>query len=587
MWQYQAPLRDMRFVIEEWLDAPADWQKMPAFAALDQALAAQVIEEAGRFASGVLAPLNASGDRQGCRFENGRVTTPDGFPAAYQAFVDGGWAALACAEEDGGQGLPQLLNAVLLEMLYATNHAWAMYPGIAHGAYECLRAHATPELRERYLGAIVSGEILPTMCLTEPQAGSDVGLLRTRAEPAADGSYRLTGNKIFASGGEHDLTENILHLVLARLPDAPAGSRGISLFLVPKLLPDGRLNGVRCDGIEHKMGIRGSATCTLSFEQAEGWLLGEAHRGLAAMFVMMNSARLYVGLQGLGHAESAWQSAAAYAAERRQMRAVSRPEGHPAAAADPIHHHPAMRRTLLELRTLSEGMRTLGYWVAHLLDQAEQDTDPLRRAQAESWAMLLTPLVKAYFTEQGFRLASSALQVFGGYGYMQEYPIEQTLRDSRIAMIYEGTNEIQANDLLLRKVLGDGGAVLRSLLEQFQAEAQACASIPACAGFAVALEQYCARLANVTDQLAATAADDPERAYRAAADYLRLLGLLSLAFVWARTARLAQGREGDGFYARKLESAAFFFAYLLPEADYRLALVESSRNPLPFLPSER
>lgn len=541
MWHYQAPLRDMRFVIEEWLAAPADWRRMPAFESLDGELAAQVVEEAGRFASGVLAPLNASGDRQGCRFDNGQVSTPDGFPAAYRAFVDGGWAALACAAEDGGQGLPQLLNAALLEMIYSTNHAWAMYPGIAHGAYECLRAHGSPELRERYLADIVSGEILPTMCLTEPQAGSDVGLLRSRAEPAADGSYRISGSKLFASGGEHDLTENILHLVLARLPNAPPGSRGISLFLVPKRLPGGRHNAVRCDGIEHKLGIRGSATCTLSFEQAEGWLLGEPHKGLAAMFVMMNPARLHVGLQGLGHAEAAWQNAAQYAAE---------------APADPIHYHPAMRRTLLELRTLSEGMRALSYWTAHLLDQAEQGANPALRARAQGRAMLLTPLVKAFFTEQGFRLASSALQVFGCYGYVQEYAIEQTLRDSRIAMIYEGSNEIQANDLLLRKVLGDGGAVLRDLLEDFRAEAEAASALPECSAFASALGHYCDRLTTAAEGLAAAAAQDPERPYRAA----------------------------DPFHAGKLESAAFFFAYLLPAADHRLALIEASRQPLPFLP---
>lgn len=583
MWQYQAPLRDMRFVMEEWLAAPADWQQISAFSGLDMELVSQVLEEAGRFTSGVLAPLNASGDHEGCQYQQGRVKTPSGFPEAYRAFVDGGWAALACAEEDGGQGLPQLINAALMEMLFAANHAWAMYPGIAHGAYECLKAHGSPALKERYLSAIVSGEILPTMCLTEPQAGSDVGLVRTRAEAAEQGCFRITGNKVFASGGEQDLTDNILHMVLARLPDAPAGSRGISLFLVPKILPDGRVNAISCDGIEHKMGIRGSATCTLSFDGAEGWLLGEAHRGLAAMFVMMNSARLHVGLQGLGHAESAWQNASTYAAERQQMRAITRPEGQPEAKVDPIHYHPAMRRTLLELRTLTEGMRALGYWTAHWLDLAEYAETPEQRQQAHQWAALLTPVIKAYFTEQGFRLSSSALQVFGGYGYVREYAIEQTLRDSRIAMIYEGTNEIQANDLLLRKVMGDSGKGLHELLQYFQQEIETAERTPSCQVFAQQLAVYCDNISSLTNQLIQNAAQDPEQPYRAAGDYLRLVALVSLGFVWLRSARLAEGRSEDPFYAAKQESAAFYFNYLLPEAQYRLSLVDATRHSLPFL----
>lgn len=583
MWQYQAPLRDMRFVIEEWLAAPNDWQNTASFVGLDGELAAQILEEAGRFSAGLLAPLNAVGDQEGCQYAQGKVKTPTGFPEAYKAFVEGGWASLACAEADGGQGLPQLLNAALMEMLFAANHAWAMYPGIAHGAYECLKAHGSDALKALYLPAIVSGEILPTMCLTEPQAGSDVGLLRTRAEPSAAGQYRVTGNKVFVSGGEQDLTDNILHLVLARLPDAPAGSRGISLFLVPKILPDGRRNSISCDGIEHKMGIRGSATCTLSFEGAEGWLLGEPHRGLAAMFVMMNSARLHVGLQGLGHAEAAWQNASAYAAERQQMRAASRPEGKPEAKVDPIHYHPAMRRTLLELRTLTEGMRALGYWTAHELDLAEYADTPEQRQQAHRWTALLTPVIKAYFTEQGFRLASSALQVFGGYGYVREYAIEQTLRDSRIAMIYEGTNEIQANDLLLRKVIGDGGQGLQDLLQRMQQEIEQSESIPSCQTYARALADYGDKTSAITTTLIQAASTDPERPHRAAGDYLRLIGLLSLGFVWLRSARLAEGREADPFYAAKQESAAFYFNYLLPEANHRLALLGATRHGLPFL----
>nr|WP_288455126.1 acyl-CoA dehydrogenase family protein [uncultured Pseudomonas sp.] len=578
MWQYQAPLRDMRFVLEHWLQAPASWAESPAFTEVDLPLALQVLEEAARFSSGVLAPLNASGDRQGCRWQAGEVRTPDGFAAAYRTYVEGGWPALACAPELGGQGLPQVLDAALQEMLYASNHAFSMYTGIAHGAYLCLQAHAPQALRERYLPAIVSGEILPTMCLTEPQAGSDVGLLRCRAELQGDGSYHLTGSKLFISGGEHDLTDDILHLVLARLPDAPAGTRGISLFLVPKRLDDGSRNAVRCDGIEHKMGIRGSATCSLSFDGAQGWLIGEANHGLAALFVMMNSARLHVGLQGLGHAEAAWQNAADYARERRQMRAPARPEGVAAAPADPIHYHPAMRLALLRLRAVSQGLRAIGYWGAHLLDQAEHAASEAERQQAARLAGLLTPVIKAFFTDQGFHLASEALQVFGGYGYTAEHAIEQTLRDSRIAMIYEGSNEIQANDLLLRKVLGDGGAALDELLAVFEQE------VAAGGEYADPLKKLCANVQGLVKGIFANAESDSEYPYRIAGDFLHLLGWALLAFAWARSARLATPLLAeDPWHQEKLDSAAFFFTYLLPETDLRIARIEAARAPLAFL----
>ncbi|WP_256832279.1 acyl-CoA dehydrogenase family protein [Pseudomonas sp. Pse1] len=581
MWQYQAPLRDMQFVFEQWLQAPEAWQQMPAFEALDLPLACQVLEEAGRFSAQVLAPLNSSGDRQGCRFESGQVTTPDGFAQAYQAYVDGGWPALACAETFGGQGLPQLLDAALQEMLYASNHAWAMYTGIAHGAYLCLKTHAPEWIQQRYLPSIVSGETLPTMCLTEPQAGSDVGLLRCRAELQDDGSYRLSGSKLFISGGEHDLTEDILHLVLARLPGAPTGSRGVSLFLVPKRLDGGLSNAVRCDGIEHKMGIKGSATCSLVFDGAQGWLIGEANRGLAAMFVMMNSARLHVGLQGLGHAESASQNASAYALERKQMRAPARPVGVEAEVADPIHFHPAMRRVLLELRAYAEGMRAVGYWAAHLLDQSEQAEDLPTRQRALQLAELLTPVIKAFFTEQGFRLASNALQVFGGYGYVSEFAIEQTLRDSRIAMIYEGSNEIQANDLLLRKVLGDEGRAFGQLLAVMREEAElACNDTR----FGAELVQLCDKLETVQLEIGDLAVTEREYPYRAAGDFLRLCGVALLGFSWARAARVSRLLpDSDPLRANKLETARFFFAYLLPEADQRLAAIRAARAPLPFL----
>ncbi len=578
MWHYQAPLRDMQFVLEHWLQAPAAWAELPSFADVDLPLALQVLEEAGRFSSGVLAPLNGSGDRQGCRWHDGEVSTPEGFADAYRAFVEGGWPALACAPAHGGQGLPQLLDAALQEMLYASNHAWAMYTGIAHGAYLCLQAHAPEGIKARYLEAIVSGQALPTMCLTEPQAGSDVGLLRCRAEAHADGSYRITGSKLFISGGEHDLTDDILHLVLARLPDASAGSRGISLFLVPKYLEDGQRNALRCDGIEHKMGIKGSATCSLNFDGAQGWLIGEAHRGLAAIFVMMNSARLHVGLQGLGHAEAAWQNAADYARQRQQMRAPARPAGVAAAGADPIHYHPAMRLALLRLRTVSQGLRVIGYWGAHLLDQAEHAVAEPTRQQAQRLAGLLTPVIKAFFTDQGFHLASEALQVFGGYGYIGEYAVEQTLRDSRIAMIYEGSNEIQANDLLLRKVLADQGLAFTELLALFDEESAAGGA------YAGLLSDLCSTLRGVLLRIREGVEGDAEYPYRIAGDFLHLMGWALLAHAWARSARLARTLlTEDAGYQEKLDSAAFFFSYLLPEIDLRIARIEAARAPLAFL----
>ncbi|WP_455921177.1 acyl-CoA dehydrogenase [Pseudomonas putida] len=583
MEHYQAPLDDMRYVIADWLDAPATWARLPALQEVDADLADQVLKEAARFASGVIAPLNANGDRQGCRFADGKVSTPDGFPAAYQAFVDAGWPALAAHAEDGGQGLPQLLNTALLEMLYACNHAWSMYTGIAHGAYECLRLYAPQWLRERYLPAIVSGEILPTMCLSEAQAGSDVGLLRTRAEPLEDDGYLISGSKIFASGGEHDLTHNILHLVLARLPNAPAGSRGISLFVVPKHLPDGSLNAVHCDGIEHKMGIHGSATCALRFDGAHGWMLGEPNQGLAAMFAMMNSARLYVGMQGLGHAEAAWQSALNYALDRRQMRAVSRPADAVVQEADPIHFHPALRHTLLELRVHTQGMRMLGYWVAHMLDLSHYSPEAPERESCSALTQLLTPLVKAHFTERGFLSASAALQVFGGYGYCQEYPIEQTLRDSRIAMIYEGTNEIQANDLLLRKVLRGKGS-LSALMKLYRDEAALVANTAQWSEPARAFAQQTSRLEGAVEEIREAELDDAEAPYRVAGSFLRWLAVLSEGYVWLRAVRVSDGKLDNPLHAAKLESARYFFDFCLPNASHHEDQVSIGlKATLPFL----
>ena len=571
MWTYTAPLRDMQFVIEDVLAAPSGWAEMPAFADLDAETARQILEEAGKFATGVLAPINGSADLQGCTWKDGVVTTPTGYPEAYRAYVDGGWAALACDPSFGGQGLPLLLNAPFNEMIAAANHGWTMYPGLLHGAYECLAAHGSEALKSRYLEKIVTGEWLATMNLTEPQAGSDLGLVRSKADPGPDGSWRITGTKIFISGGEHDLTDNIVHLVLCRLPDAPPGSKGLSLLLAPKILPDGSRNAIRCDGVEKKMGIKGSATCVMCFEGATGWLVGEPHRGLAAMFVMMNSARLHVGLQGLGHLEMAQQNAHAYAQERVQGRGAA------------IAQHPAMRRKVWELRALAEGERVIAYWTAQLLDEAHHHPEPARRSRADSLVAVLTPVVKAFFTANGHNGANEALQIWGGYGYIHEYGIEQTVRDSRIAMIYEGTNEIQAIDLLQRKVLDDGGEHLESLLALLQQDAARCEGEGALAEFATALHEQIACVQSATKGLIDGRTQDAEWPLRVADDYLRGVGFVLLAWAWARTARAALDRVDDDWYHDKLHAARFGVQWLLPEADLCWRRVRTREAILPPL----
>jgi alkylation response protein AidB-like acyl-CoA dehydrogenase len=579
MWHYEPPLRDIQFVTEELLDLPTRWAKLPAHAELDVDTARQVIEEAGKFASEVIAPLNASGDLEGCTLRDGEVSTPRGYREAYQAFVAAGWPALACDPQVGGQGLPHAINAVLHEMLNSANHAWNMYPGLLHGAYECLMAHATPELKERYLPKIVSGEWLSTMCLTEAHAGSDLGLLKTRAEPQPDGSYRVRGTKIFISGGEHDLSDNIVHMVLARISDAPSGTKGLSLFLVPKLLPgdtpEGTRNALRCDGIEKKMGIKGSATCVMSFDGATGWLVGEANRGLAAMFAMMNAARLHVGLQGVGHSESAYQNALRYALERTQMRAPQRPAKRAAEPADPIALHPAMRHNLLRQRALLEGGRLLAYETSHLLDVAEQHPDAAARSVAHDEASLLTPIIKAFLTDNGFAAAHAAQQVFGGHGYVHDFGAEQCVRDSRISMIYEGTNEIQAIDLLLRKVLPDGGAKLGVLIQRLRSE------LPESA-LSAPVKEWLVQWQEVSQQIAEQAARDSELPYRVANDYLRLAGLLLLAQGWVRADAVA-AKGTSAFHAAKRETARYYLDFVLPEAALCLARIRAGQNPLPHL----
>jgi len=570
---YQPPLDEVAFLLGPWLRAGQDWQRIPRFAELDDETAQAVVAEAGRFCAEVLAPINASGDAEGCHLEDGRVRTPAGFAQAYQRYVADGWASLARDPEYGGQGLPELLEVAFVEMQVAANHGWAMYTGLLPGAVACLQAHADEALKARYLPPLVSGQWLPTMCLTEPQAGSDLALLRTRAEPAQDGSYRISGNKIFISGGSQDLSGNIVHLVLARLPDAPPGTRGISLFLVPDLLEDGSRNGVFCDGIEHKMGIGGSATCALRFEGATGWRVGEPHRGLACMFVMMNAARLHAAMQGVGHAHRAWQLAADYAGQRRQMR--TQPRQDPSQAADLIAAHPPIRHLLATLQGWSEGMRAAGFWLGHLIDLSEHAPDADERARSRALVELLTPVAKAYFTEQGHLLADRALQVFGGYGYVREYGIEQVVRDSRIAMIYEGTNEIQALDLLQRKLLADDGARLqvfadacRTLCEQARA-----AGLDAQAR---QLQRMLALHGRALGRIRAGAQADPERVARVADAFLRLSGHLLLGYAWLRTGVVCAGQADAAMQARAAR-ADWMLGELRLEFNAQLARVAAAR----------
>ena len=546
---YQPRLDDIGHLLFQTLQAPRQLQALAPFAEVDADLMQQVLDEAGKFVASEIAPLQRVGDEVGARFEAGQVTMAPGFRDAYQAFWQAGWPALACAPEDGGQGLPAVLEAVLYEMLTAANHGWTMAPGLLHGAYECLKHHGSEELKARYLEKIATGEWLATMCLTEAQAGSDLGLVRTKAAPQADESYRISGGKIFISGGEHDLTDNIVHFVLARLPDAPPGPKGLSLFLVPKLLPEGQRNGVHCERIEEKMGLHGSPTCVLRFEDATGWLVGEPHRGLGAMFVMMNAARLHVGLQGIALLEAAWQKASAYAAERRQMRAPGATE------TSLIQDHPAIQRILHTQRAWIDGGRLLAYRTAIELDVIKHHPDAARREAAQRWCSLVTPVLKAAWTRQGFLGASECLQVFGGHGYVREWGIEQIVRDARITMIYEGTNEIQAIDLLVRKVLPDGGAALGALLDSLGAEAP----LPTEA------QQRFEQLRALAHRLTRASADQADLPYWVADDFLQALALALLG--WAGT-RIGAAQPDWQLPARALRN------WVLPEFALRMQIIE-------------
>jgi alkylation response protein AidB-like acyl-CoA dehydrogenase len=568
---YAAPLRDMRFLLNEFVD-PARLRALPGCEEITPDLVDPILEEAGKLCSEVLFPLNRSGDEEGCTLENGVVRTPKGFPEAYRLYCEGGWASLACDPAYGGQGLPKSVALLFEEMMCSANLSFGMYPGLSHGAYAAVSKHGTQELRDRYLPKLVTGEWTGTMCLTEPQCGTDLGLIRTRAMPSQDGTYRITGNKIFISAGEHDLAPNILHLVLAKLPNAPSGTRGISLFLVPKFLPteDGRpgqRNGVTCTALEHKMGIKASATCALAFEEAVGWLVGQPHRGLAAMFTMMNEARLGVGVQGLGLAEVSYQNAVAYAKDRLQGRALNG-AAHPDKPADPIIVHPDVRRMLLTMRAQTEGCRALTMWTALEQDVATRHPDPAERQAADDFVQLITPVVKAYLTDMGWDSTAMGQQVLGGHGYIREWGMEQYVRDARIAQIYEGTNGIQALDLVGRKMGQHAGRYLRRFFHPVMAFIEAKSDEPAMEEFVLPLSKAFGRLQSATAEVARRGMADPFEAGAAASDYLRLFGLTALAYCWARMAEIAlakQDGEGAAFYRAKLVTARFFMQRILPQ----------------------
>jgi alkylation response protein AidB-like acyl-CoA dehydrogenase len=586
--QYTPPLRDMQFVLHELFNATETLKALPAHADIDAETLNAVLEEGGKFASEVLFPLNLPGDVEGCTLDRDthEVTAPKGFKEAYAQYVEGGWPALGCDPAYGGQGLPLVVNQCFYEMLNSANQAWTMYPGLSHGAYEALHAHGTDEQKKTYLPKLTSGEWTGTMCLTEPHCGTDLGLLRTKAEPQADGTYRITGNKIFISAGEHDLAENIVHLVLARLPDAPQGSKGISLFVVPKFKvdADGRLgerNGIFCTGLEHKMGIHGNATAQLTLENAVGTLVGQPNKGLQAMFVMMNAARLGVGMQSLGLTEVAYQNAVAYAKDRLQMRALSGPKA-PDKPADPIIVHPDVRRMLLTARAYAEGARALCIHTALLLDQEVSSADEQQRKAAADQVALLTPIVKAFITDNAWIATTNCQQVFGGHGYIREWGMEQYVRDARINMIYEGTNTIQSLDLLGRKVLADNGARLKAFGKQVAAFVEEEGVNEAMQEFINPLADLGDKVTKLTTEVGMKAFGNADEVGAAAVDYLRVVGHLVFAYFFARMAKVALDKQdsGDPFYTAKLHTARFYFAKLLPETASLIRSCRAGLKPL-------
>ena len=592
---YTAPTRDTRFVINEMLDL-ASYGNLPGFESATPDIIDTVVNEAGKFCSEVLAPLNQIGDQEGCtRHEDGSVTTPTGFKEAFEQYRESGWGTISHPEEFGGQGMPHVLGFVVEEFTATANQAFGMYPGLTTGAISALIAKGSQEQKDMYLPKMISGEWTGTMNLTEPHCGTDLGLIRTKAEPQADGSYAITGTKIFISAGEHDMAENIIHLVLAKTPGAPDSTKGISLFVVPKFIVDengnpGERNGVSCGSIEHKMGIHGNATCVMNYDDAKGWMVGEENKGLAAMFIMMNAARLGVGIQGLGQAEVAYQNAVAYALDRRQGRALTGPAD-PEAKADPIFVHPDVRRMLMDAKAFTEGMRALALWGALLVDLAHKAQTEEERAEADALIGLMTPVIKGYGTDKGYAIATDMQQVFGGHGYIEEWGMSQYVRDARIAQIYEGTNGVQAMDLCGRKLAQNGGAAVQAFFKMIGEEIAAAKEIDALAPMAGQLEK------GLNEQQAATmwfmqnAMQNPNHLGAGAHHYMHIMGIVTLGLMWLRSAKvaneaLAGSPEDRSFYENKLATARYYMDRFIPDAGALRRKLESGADSMMALGEE-
>ncbi len=587
--EYKAPLRDIRFVRDELLNYPEHYATLPGAEDATPDMVNAILDEGAKFCEQVLAPLNQVGDQEGCTLTEDGVTTPTGFKEAYQQFVEGGWPSLAHNPDHGGQGLPESLNLVMSEMIGEANWSWGMYPGLSHGAMNTLSAHGTPEQQETYLTKLVSGEWTGTMCLTEPHCGTDLGMLRTKAEPQADGSYKVSGTKIFISAGEHDMAENIVHIVLARLPDAPEGTKGISLFIVPKCLPNGdgsagERNAVSCGSLEHKMGIHGNATCVMNFDGATGYLIGPPNKGLNCMFTFMNTARLGTGLQGLAHAEIAHQGALRYARERLQMRALTGPKN-PNGPADPIIVHPDVRRMLLTIKAFAEGNRALAYYAARLVDVQAHSQDEEACKAADQMLGFLTPIIKAFITETGFEAANLGVQCYGGHGFISEWGMEQNVRDCRIALLYEGTTGIQALDLLGRKVLMTQGESLKAFTKVVHKFCKENADNEDLKEFIEPLTALNKEWGDLTMKVGMAAMKNRDEVGAASVDYLMYSGYACLAYFWADMVRvakqkLAEGTTEEGFYQAKVQTAQFYFQRILPRTRTHKACIESGADNL-------